>query len=51
MPKASKGRDLKAEFLELAKTDHRVADVLLIENQNFDSTRFLLTTLLTSFVY
>ena len=41
MKKHTERRDLRSEFLELAKTNQQAADILLIEEQNFDAARFL----------
>jgi len=44
-----KHADLRKSFIELAETDQNARDTLLIDEQNFDATQFLLaSTLMTS---
>ena len=46
MTKKRSRLDLKAEFREVAKTDQHAADILLVDDQDFDPGRFLLFSML-----
>lgn len=46
MSKSDEFMYTKEQLLELAETDQRLADVLLIDDQNFDPNRFLAASVL-----